>query len=247
MAKQQTGSNTNDNSSALEFYRKALNFNVIGRYDPKIKQLLFHTPHASIYKWDFQKDEWTKLEYQGVLAIYLRDISGNEPLLHTDYNTDSQFNSSNRNHHNTMAFETSRSNLSEMSSSSMLNDSMKSQRTDAFSNGNIMAGGSSSSTILTGKDIYNYGLIILNRMNPDNFSMGIAPNSVINKRKVFDVLEDKANPLERMGVEVKDDLVIIKNLKHEVFGIWIHTIADRKNIYELIKYLLESDPKESFA
>ncbi|SMN19479.1 similar to Saccharomyces cerevisiae YOL149W DCP1 Subunit of the Dcp1p-Dcp2p decapping enzyme complex, which removes the 5' cap structure from mRNAs prior to their degradation [Maudiozyma saulgeensis] len=244
MTKQQ-GSNNNetDNSSALEFYRKALNFNVIGRYDPKIKQLLFHTPHASIYKWDFQKDEWTKLEYQGVLAIYLRDISDNEPLLHMDYNTDSQLNSNQR---NSNIFESSRSNISEMSNLSVLDDSAKSQRTDVYSSNNII-GQNSSSTVLSGKDIYNYGLIILNRMNPDNFSMGIAPNSVINKRKVFDVIENKANPLECMGVEVKDDLVIIKNLKHEVFGIWIHTIADRQNIYELIKYLLESEPKESFA
>ncbi|CAB4253482.1 similar to Saccharomyces cerevisiae YOL149W DCP1 Subunit of the Dcp1p-Dcp2p decapping enzyme complex, which removes the 5' cap structure from mRNAs prior to their degradation [Maudiozyma barnettii] len=244
MTKQQRSNNNNetDNSSALEFYRKALNFNVIGRYDPKIKQLLFHTPHASIYKWDFQKDEWTKLEYQGVLAIYLRDISDNEPLLHLDYNTDSQFN----NNKNNNIFESSRSNISEMSNSSALDGSTKSQRTDVYSSNNT-AGPNSSSTILCGKDIYNYGLIILNRMNPDNFSMGIAPNSVINKRKVFDVIENKANPLECMGVEVKDDLVIIKNLKHEVFGIWIHTIADRQNIYQLIKYLLESEPKESFA
>lgn len=78
-----TGAATAAENSAtqLEFYRKALNFNVIGRYDPKIKQLLFHTPHASLYKWDFKKDEWNKLEYQGVLAIYLRDVSQNTNLL----------------------------------------------------------------------------------------------------------------------------------------------------------------------
>ena len=69
------------NTTALEFYRKALNFNVIGRYDPKIKQLLFHTPHASIYKWDFKKDEWNKLDYQGVLAIYLRDLGDGNNIL----------------------------------------------------------------------------------------------------------------------------------------------------------------------
>lgn len=234
-----------DNSTALEFYRKALNFNVIGRYDPKIKQLLFHTPHASIYKWDFQKDEWAKLEYQGVLAIYLRDVSNNEPLIHVDdqqYTTDTQAT----NNKNINGFDNSTSNMSEISSSSMFNNFSKTQIIDYNSNININ-GPNNSTTVLSGRDIYNYGLIILNRMNPDNFSMGIVPHSVINKRKIFDTVEDKMNPLECMGVEVKDDLVIIKNLKHEVFGIWIYTVADRQNIYELIKYLLENEPKYSFA
>ncbi|EDO16213.1 hypothetical protein Kpol_1014p33 [Vanderwaltozyma polyspora DSM 70294] len=190
-----------NSAMTMEFYRKALNFNVISRYDPKIKQLLFHTPHASVYQWDFEKDEWNKLEYQGVLAIYLRDISNGDMLPPKE-------------------------------------ESIASLNTDNQS---------SSGTMLTGRDIYNYGLIILNRINPDNFSMGIVPNSVINKRSVFNASESQENPLETMGVEVKDDLVIIKNLKHEVFGIWIHTVADRENIYELIKYLLENDAKDSFT
>lgn len=202
---------TNENGATsamtMEFYRKALNFNVIGRYDPKIKQLLFHTPHASIYKWDFSKDEWTKLEYQGVLAIYLRDVSNKQDLLPTSDNSEQSVTT------------------------------MASQNIDVPSYGDA----------LTGRDIYNYGLIILNRINPDNFSMGIVPNSVVNKRKVFEASEDLQNPLECMRVEAKDELVIVKNLKHEVYGIWIHTVADRKNIYELIKYLLENDPKDSFA
>lgn len=202
---------TNENGATsamtMEFYRKALNFNVIGRYDPKIKQLLFHTPHASIYKWDFSKDEWSKLEYQGVLAVYLRDVSNKQDQLPTFDNNEQSVTT------------------------------MASQNIDVSTYG----------AALTGPDIYNYGLIILNRINPDNFSMGIVPNSVINKRKVFEASEDLQNPLECMGVEAKDELVIIKNLKHEVYGIWIHTVADRTNIYELIKYLLENDPKDSFA
>lgn len=196
----------NDGTSAMtmEFYRKALNFNVIGRYDPKIKQLLFHTPHASVYKWDFTKDEWNKLDYQGVLAIYLRDVADGCSLLPVTDSTE---------------------------------QSVASQNIDS----------SACGATLSGRDIYNYGLIILNRMNPDNFSMGIVSNSVVNKRKVFEAEENASNPLECMGVEVKDELVIIKNLKNEVYGIWIHTVADRQNIFELIKYLLESEPQSSFA
>ncbi|SCU98971.1 LANO_0F00342g1_1 [Lachancea nothofagi CBS 11611] len=191
----------------LEFYRKALNYNVIGRYDPKIKQLLFHTPHASVYKWDFGKDEWVRLEYQGVLAIYLRDISQGDEFLQEET-------------------EEERSILALPSRPN---------------------GPEHNLEVLKGRDIYNYGLILLNRMNPENFSIGIAPNSVINKRRLFAPHEDSQQPLECMKVEVKDDLVIIKNLRHEVFGIWIHTVPDRKNVYELIKYLLENEPKSTFT
>ncbi|CAI1700094.1 hypothetical protein SEUBUCD650_0O00150 [Saccharomyces eubayanus] len=221
-----------NSATQLEFYRKALNFNVIGRYDPKIKQLLFHTPHASLYKWDFKKDEWNKLEYQGVLAIYLRDISQNTDLLPVSPQEmdifDSQSSSNNT--------PTSNGNNGNSSNSGNGNGS---KNNDSLSY--------NCGKTLSGKDIYNYGLIILNRINPDNFSMGIVPNSVVNKRKVFDAQEDAQNPIECMGVEVKDELVIIKNLKHEVYGIWIHTVNDRQNIYELIKYLLENEPKDSFA
>ncbi|CCC69419.1 hypothetical protein NCAS_0C04290 [Naumovozyma castellii] len=210
-----TSTATSTTEPTLDFYRKALNYNVIGRYDPKIKQLLFHTPHASIYKWDFNKNEWNKLEYQGVLAIYLRDISQGGDLFNFE-------TSMTENNNNTSA-------------------SINSNNTNNFHPRD------KDLTVLTGKDIYNYGLILLNRINPDNFSMAIVPNSVINKRKVFDAIDDGHNPLECMGVEVKDDLVIIKNLKHEIYGIWIHTVADRQNIYELIKYLLENEPQDSFA
>ncbi|QLQ80669.1 hypothetical protein HG537_0E00220 [Torulaspora globosa] len=191
----------------MEFYRKALNFNVIGRYDPKIKQLLFHTPHASVYKWDFEKNEWNKLDYQGVLAIYLRDVANRDSFLPGG-------------------------DIGEQSVSSCGGQQME---TAAYGETH------------SGRDIYNYGLIILNRINPDNFSMAIVPNSVVNKRKVFEAEENAKNPLECMGVEVKDELVIIKNLKKEIYGIWIHTVADRQNIFELIKYLLENEPQSSFA
>lgn len=196
----------------LEFYRKALNFNVIGRYDPKIKQLLFHTSHAAVYKWDCSTDGWSKLEYQGVLAIYLRDVSNHEDLLPALGNNDN----------------------------TVITGATTTQQ-------NGIGSESPSSQLLTGHDIYNYGLIIINRINPDNFSLGIAPNSAINKRKIFNPEEDVRQPLHTMGVEVKDDLLIIKSLTREVFGIWIHNESDRNNIYELIKYLLENEPKDSFT
>lgn len=182
----------------IEIYRKALNFNVIARYDPKIKQLLFHTPHANVYKWG--NDKWNKLDYQGVLAIYLRDIGDKNVMLPT---------------------------------TSTYDDAVSSQQPE-----------NQETQVLSGRDIYNYGLIIMNRINPDNFSIAISANSVLNKNKLFN--SEGIKDLEQMRVEVRDDLVMIKTLTKEVYGIWVHTPEDRQNIYELIKYLLESDPKESF-
>lgn len=236
--------------NALDFYIKALNFNVISRYDSKIKQLLFHTPHASVYKWDFSKDEWRKLEYQGVLAIYLRDISDSNAMLPVEeekYGLD-VFNFS---YSGNKGLPSSGKNISEMNSSNnnTNNNGVGGGSSSSGSSGGNASIGDSTGNMetLTGRDIYNYGLIILNRLNPDNFSMGIVPNSVVHKRKVFNAAEDKVNRLECMGIEVREDLLIIKNLKCEVYGLWIHTVADRKNVYELIKYLLESEPKDSFA
>lgn len=182
-----TGAATAAENSAtqLEFYRKALNFNVIGRYDPKIKQLLFHTPHASLYKWDFKKDEWNKLEYQGVLAIYLRDVSQNTNLLPVSPQEVDIFDSQNG------------------SNNIQVNNGSDNSNRNSSGNGNSYKSNDSLTyncgKTLSGKDIYNYGLIILNRINPDNFSMGIVPNSVVNKRKVFNAEEDTLNPLECMG------------------------------------------------
>ncbi|AGO10761.1 AaceriAGR402Cp [[Ashbya] aceris (nom. inval.)] len=188
-----------DNSATtLELYRKTLNFNVIGRYDPKIKQLLFHTPHATVYKWEASDNKWNKLEYQGVLAIYLRDVREQAELPEPH------------------------------------------QEASAGAEGRC-------GEVLSGRDIYNYALIVLNRINPENFSIAIAPNSVVNKRRLFSPDENVQQPLEPMDVEVKDELVIIKNLRKEVYGIWIHTPTDRQNIYDLLKYLLENEPKDSFA
>ncbi|KAH3670831.1 hypothetical protein WICMUC_004800 [Wickerhamomyces mucosus] len=55
----------------FSLYTKTLTFNVIGRYDPQISQLLYHTSHCQLYKLS-ETFEWEKQEYNGVLAIYSR-------------------------------------------------------------------------------------------------------------------------------------------------------------------------------
>lgn len=55
-------------------FRNNINFKVISRYDAAIKQLLCHTSHCVVYKYDDETQEWIKTEFQGALALYLRDF-----------------------------------------------------------------------------------------------------------------------------------------------------------------------------
>ncbi|KAH3902438.1 related to mRNA-decapping enzyme subunit 1 [Saccharomycodes ludwigii] len=212
----------------LDLYRKALNFNVIGRYDPKIKQLLFHTSHAVLYQYDIEQENWAKQEYQGVLAVYLRDLSNTSTNLLNDVSNES-------------------ATLKSVTSSTAIK-AMDTVKTDSSYvneiNNNNGSNGSTQQKVLQGQDFYNYGLIILNRCNPENFSLAITPNSVINKHKLFG--KEEKQVLTNIQIEKNDELLIIKNLLGDVYGLWIYNEEDRETLYTLIKYLLENEPKDSF-
>ncbi|KAL6950726.1 hypothetical protein ACO0QE_000007 [Hanseniaspora vineae] len=226
----------------LDLYRKALNYNVIGRYDPQIKQLLYHTPHAVLYRYNVAAELWEKQDTQGVLAIYLRNVNGDAPeqLLKVEDSTLLT---------NTTA-DGANSHIDSTASMSTLID-------EAIQAKDKSSGAKDDSQdtikILQGEDIYNYGLILLNRSNPENFSLGIVPNSVVNKRRIF-----RKNPasvagvngqnmeLNNMQIEKNDGLLIIKSLLGQVFGLWIYNEKDRETLFTLIKYLLESEPRDSF-
>lgn len=64
-----------------QLYSNTLTYNVIGRYDPKLEVLLFQTSHCQLYKYDANQ-EWEKLEYQGVLAIYSRTPADPQDYTH---------------------------------------------------------------------------------------------------------------------------------------------------------------------
>lgn len=59
---------------ALRLYTNTLNFNVISRYDPAIKQLLCNTSHCVLYNFNDETEEWVKSDFQGTLALYVRDF-----------------------------------------------------------------------------------------------------------------------------------------------------------------------------
>ncbi|KAI5969155.1 DCP1 [Candida margitis] len=142
---------------ALKLYTSALNFNVISRYDPAIIQLVCHTSHCVLYKFNEESEEWIKTDYQGALALYERSTS-----------SDSE---------------------QELSSDSQLQQAFK------------------------------YGIIILNRSNPECFSLGILPGS-------------------EMEVELNDNLIIIRSLSGEIYGLWLFSEEERESLFKTIQYLV---------
>ncbi|ODQ78035.1 hypothetical protein BABINDRAFT_163073 [Babjeviella inositovora NRRL Y-12698] len=81
------------------------------------------------------------------------------------------------------------------------------------------------------QDDFYYGLIILNRSSPANFSIGIVPNCISEWKK--SVL---------MSVEQQGDLVIIQDVKEDVYGIWLFDKKDREELLKALRYVLENPP-----
>ncbi|CUM66764.1 uncharacterized protein PRCAT00004445001 [Priceomyces carsonii] len=163
-------------NEALKLYRNTLNFNVISRYDPSIKQLLYHTTYCVIYKFNDELQEWTKTDYLGMLALYLRDFKVPSTGRLTSYQ-DLQ-------------------------------------------------------------NLFCYGLILMNRNNPECFSLGLLPNKFI--KHFFPNGVNGLNVLE-MDVELNDNLIIVKNLLGEIFGLWVFNEDDRRKLFKSLEYCLNNE------
>ncbi|KAK6454079.1 decapping protein [Scheffersomyces xylosifermentans] len=161
---------------ALKLYRNTLNFNVISRYDAAIKQLICHTSHCVIYKFNDESEEWVKSDYQGALALYVRDFKVPKKGVTPTY-TDLQ-------------------------------------------------------------ELFCYGLILLNRNNPECFSLGLLPNKITkhfypNGLNNSEVLE--------MDVELNDNLIIVRNLLGEIYGLWVFNEDDRTKMFKSLEFCLNAD------
>lgn len=158
---------------ALELYKNTLNHNVIARYDAQVKQLLYSTSHCVIYKFDPAPQEWIKTDYQGTLALYLRNFSPAvppRPLTRLDL-----------------------------------------------------------------QNLFCYGLILLNRHSPENFSIGLLPNHACRTLFPHGV---ENNGVREMNVEINDNLIIVKNVLGEIYGLWVFDEDDRQKLYKLIGFCL---------
>ncbi|KAK6198770.1 uncharacterized protein RJT21DRAFT_122400 [Scheffersomyces amazonensis] len=158
---------------ALNLFKNTLNFNVISRYDPAIKQLLWTTSHCVVYNFNDESQDWVKSDYQGTLALYLRDYK----LPTKDHIPDYQ---------------------------------------DL-------------------QNLFCYGLILLNRNNPECFSLGLVPNKVSQH---FYPNGLNNSQVKEMAIELNDNLIIIKNLLDEIYGLWVYNEEDRAKLYKLLEYSL---------
>lgn len=162
---------------ALELYKNTINYNVISRYDPAVKKLLYHTSHSVIYKFDDLTEQWNKTDYQGSLSLYLRGFQ-------------------------------------------------------------VPAQPGFYPTFQDLQNLFCYGLMLLNRSNPECFSIGLLPNNVT---KHYFPQGINHNGILKMDVELNDTLIIVKNLVGEIYGLWVFNEVDRLKLYKLLEFCLTSD------
>ncbi|ODV85887.1 hypothetical protein CANARDRAFT_27962 [[Candida] arabinofermentans NRRL YB-2248] len=87
------------------------------------------------------------------------------------------------------------------------------------------------SDVLSNDKLYQYGLMVLNRSKPENFSIGLLATKYL-------VEEDK----EEWGliVEKNEKLIIVRDFKGDTFGLWIFADEDRDYMSEILKFCIES-------
>ncbi|KAI3406424.2 DCP1 [Candida oxycetoniae] len=85
-----------------------------------------------------------------------------------------------------------------------------------------------------------FGLILLNRNNPDCFSLGLVPNEI---SRLCSYSDDFA--VHEMDVELNDNLIIVRNLLGDIYGLWVFNEADRLVLLETIKLCLNSSSPDS--
>jgi len=79
-------------------------------------------------------------------------------------------------------------------------------------------------------DIYQYGLILLNRAKPENFTIGL-----LGRKYLVESDLDKV-----IAVEKKEELVILNDFKGDTFGIWLFDEKDREYLYKFLTYCTEN-------
>lgn len=85
------------------------------------------------------------------------------------------------------------------------------------------------------QDLFCYGLILLNRLSPENFSIGLLPN---HATKTFFPNGVNNNGVREMNVEINDNLIIVKNVLGDIFGLWVFNEDDRQKLFKLIQFCL---------
>jgi mRNA-decapping enzyme subunit 1 len=87
--------------------------------------------------------------------------------------------------------------------------------------------------VLGGKigEYYKFGLLVLNRGQPENFSLGLLGDKYLNNS---DIEEERNLLIEKSG-----ELIIVRDFNGKAFGLWIFDEKDRDYLYQLLMYCVD--------
>lgn len=77
---------------------------------------------------------------------------------------------------------------------------------------------------------YPYGLFVLNRLNADNFSLGLCPASVSRRL---------GGP--EMHVSLEDPYIMVQSLDGAMYGLWLFNESDRNPMCDTLKWCLSQE------
>lgn len=80
-------------------------------------------------------------------------------------------------------------------------------------------------------EFYRFGLLVLNRSQPENFSLGFLGDKYL---KEADIVEEK-----NILVEKSEQLIIIRDFTRKAFGLWVFDEKDRDYLYKLLLYCID--------
>ena len=80
-------------------------------------------------------------------------------------------------------------------------------------------------------EYYKFGLMVLNRSQPENFSLGLLGDRYLNNDEII----NERNLL----IEKSDELIIIRDFEGNAFGFWIFDEKDRDYLYQLLMYCID--------
>lgn len=78
---------------------------------------------------------------------------------------------------------------------------------------------------------YRFGLLVLNRSQPENFSIGLLGDKY--------VIDKDINDERGLLIEKNDELIIIKDFNDKTFGLWLFDEKDREYMHQLLLYCID--------
>lgn len=197
-------SNNTNNAQSNETSKQAYNYQVLSFHDPKLAQIFATSSICNVYKFNIDSGEWEKLECQGTLFIYSRQIQQQQQQ---QQQIDNSTNAKGR---------------SGRSSANSSTSNINSESSTSADKGPNDAGDNKI-------DPYPYGLMVLNRLSLDNFSLGITPDSVARKYG-----------LPEMEVKLEDPFIMVEASDGEMYGLWLFHEGDRPLVEGMIKWCLDA-------